>query len=104
MPEQVTHQNAWALKIERFRNGTDNLDDAASSLQGVLGEVQNIQQEFGELNEQKQRFDTNIANLTPKDRAENKPVADAVAAAKVVSKAPADAANVFRGEGETPDA
>lgn len=104
MPERVTHQNAWALKIDRFRQGTDNLDDAASSLQGVLGEVQSIQEEFKELNEQKEKFDKNIADLIPKDRAENKPVAAAVAASKEASKAPSNAADVFRGEGETPNA
>lgn len=100
MPEHVTAQNAWSLKIDRFRSGTDNLDDAASSLQGVLGEVQSIQEEFKDLKEQKERFDKNVADLTPKTRPDNKPVADAVAAGKAASTAPADAANVFRGEGE----
>ena len=104
MPEAVTHQNAWALKIERFRNKTESLDDAASSLQGVLGEVQTIQEEFKELKEQKEKFDKNIADLTPKDRPDNKPVSDNVSASKTVSKAPADAANVFRGEGESSNA
>lgn len=101
MPEQVTAQNAWSLRINRFREGTDSLDDAASSLEGVLGEVQGIQEEYKDLKEQKERFDKNIADLTPKSRPDNKPVADAVAAGKAASKAPSDAANVYRGEGES---
>ncbi len=104
MPEQVTHTNAWAIKVDRFRAGTDSLDDAASSLASVLGEVQNIQQEWGELKEQKEKFDKSIKDIAPKTREENKPVADAVKAARNASKAPANAADVFRGEGESNNA
>ena len=104
MPERVTVQNRFTQKIDRIREGTDSLDDAASSLTGVLGEVQSIQQEYADLQEQKQRFDANIKDLTPKTREENKPVADAVTAARTASKAPADMPQVFRGEGETEDA
>lgn len=101
LSENVTHQNAWALKIERFRQGTDSLDDAASSLQGVLGEVQNIQEEYKELQEQKQRFDKAIKDVQPKTFPDNTPVKAAREAAIAASQAPANTANVFRGEGET---
>lgn len=101
MPEQVTHTNAWSLKMNRFREGTDSLDDTASSLSGVLGGVQSIQEETKELKQQKDTFDKNLKDLTPKTREDNKPVADTVAAGKMASVAPVDAANVFRGEGET---
>lgn len=104
MPENVTATNAWALKIDRVRQGVDSLDDAASSLSSVLGDVQNIQQEYSQIKEQKDKFDENVKSLTPKAREDNKPVADAVKAGRDASKSPADAATVFRGEGETPNA
>ncbi len=104
LPERVTVQNRFTRQIDRIREGTDSLDDAASSLSGVLGEVQSIQQEYADLQEQKQKFDKNISELTPKPRDENKPVSDAVTAAKTASKAPAEIENVFRGEGSSIDA
>ena len=104
LPERVTVQNSFTRKLDRLREGTDSLDDAASSLSGVLGEVQSIQQEYADLQEQKQKFETNIKDLTPKPREENKPVADAVSAAKTASKAPTEIENVFRGEGSSIDA
>ncbi len=104
LPESVTVQNSFTRKLDRFREGVDDLDDAASSFSGVLGEVQSIQQEYADLQEQKQKFETNIKNLTPKTREENKPVADAITEAKTASKAPTGIENVFRGEGEKIDA
>ena len=104
LPEQVTVQNRFTRQLDRIREGTDSLDDAASSLSGVLGEVQSIQQEYAELQEQKQKFDKNISELTPKTRVDNKPVTDAVTTAKNVSKAPSEIENVFRGEGTSTNA
>lgn len=104
MPEQINSTNAWTLKIDKVRQGIDSLDDAASSLSSVLGDVQNIQQEYAHIKEQKDKFDENIKSLIPKPREENKPVADTVKAARDASKSPAGAASVFRGEGETPNA
>lgn len=104
LPERVTVQNSFTRKLDRFREGVDGLDDAASSLSGVLGEVQSIQQEYADLQEQKQKFDKNISELTPKPGEENKPVSDAAVVAKNASKAPAEIAEVFRGEGSSTDA
>lgn len=104
MSENVTHQNAWMLKIQKYREGVDNLDDAASSLQGVLGEVGSIQSEFKELNEQKQKFDKAITDATPKTTPDNTPVKARRETELAASKAPANVADVFRGEGETPNA
>lgn len=101
MPERVTATNVWAEKVNRAREGVDSLDDAASSLSSVLGEVQNIQQEYKELKEQKERFDKNLREFTPKEREDNEPVKAAIEAGRAASKAPVDAADVFRGEGET---
>lgn len=100
MPERVTTTNIWTQKVDRAREGIDSLDDAASSLSSVLGEVQNIQQEAQELKEQKERFDKNLKEFTPKEREDNEPVKAAVEAGRTASKAPTDAADAFRGEGE----
>lgn len=66
--------------------------------------MQSIQSEYADYLEQKQKFDANIKDLTPKTREENKPVSDEVFAAKTASIAPAGIENVFRGEGSTTDA
>lgn len=104
LAENVSHQNAWMLKVQTYREGVDTLDDAASSLQGVLGEVQNIQQEAQELTEQKQRFDASIKAAQPKTIPDNDPVKDRAAAMKTASLSPANTSEVFRGEGETDNA
>lgn len=104
MAENVNHQNTWMLKIQRYREGVDSLDDAASSLQGVLGEVQNIQSEAKELKEQKERFDKAIQDAEPKAIPDNKPVKEKADLSKTVSISPATTADVFRGEGESTSA
>jgi hypothetical protein len=89
MPERVTEQGKWARRVNKLREGTEGIEDAASSLEGVLSAVLNIQQETGELMEQKQRFDAEIAAATPKPRADNAAVKTATDAAVTGSKSPA---------------
>jgi hypothetical protein len=79
MPERITAQSKWEVRVNRAREGIESLDDAASSLSGVLGEVQNIQQETQELIDQKQRFTTAIESAIPNERPQNTPVSTAVA-------------------------
>jgi len=79
MPERITAQSKWEVRVNRAREGIESLDDAASSLSGVLGEVQNIQQETQELIDQKQRFTTAIESAIPNERPQNTPVATAIA-------------------------
>ncbi|NJR71416.1 MAG: hypothetical protein HC771_24440, partial [Synechococcales cyanobacterium CRU_2_2] len=79
MPERITAQSKWEVRVNRAREGIESLDDAASSLSGVLGEVQNIQQETQELIEQKQRFTTAIESAIPNERPQNTPVSTAIA-------------------------
>jgi methyl-accepting chemotaxis protein len=100
MPEQVTATNAWMLRINRFREGVDSIDDTASSLSSVLSEVQGIQEEFDQLDEQKNKFNENLQALTPKEREDNTPVKEARADSLEASKAPTGIEDVFRGEGE----
>lgn len=100
MPEKVTATNKWLSKVDKFKEGVDSLDDAASSFSGVLGEVQNIQQEATELKQQGDKFKENIELATPKERVDNKPVKDTRVLERTASKAPSNTADVFRGEGE----
>ena len=74
MPEQVTHTNAWTRRIDRAREGIEAIDDTASSLSGVLGEVQNVQEEFGQLETQKKEFSKQLKELEPREREDNVPV------------------------------
>lgn len=89
MPEQVNSGTALQRRWDRIRNGAENLDDAASSLQGVLSEVTNVQQEFQELTEQRQAFSQALENATPKPRPENTPVKTAADSSDTASKSPA---------------
>jgi hypothetical protein len=100
MPERMTATNKWLARVERTRNGIDSLDDAASSFSSVLGEAQNIQQEWSELDEQGTKFQDNVKALEPKEREQNEPVQLARIEEIAVSKSPASQADVFRGEGE----
>lgn len=86
MPERVTAQSRWEQRINKAREGVEGLDDAASSLSGVLGEVGNIQSEFGELQNQKAAFAASVSNATPKERADNTPVKTAVDESKEASE------------------
>lgn len=100
MPERMTATNKWLARVERARNNIDSLDDAASSFSSVLGEVQNIQQEYSELQEQETKFKENVKDLEPKVQEPNEPVQLAREEEREASKSPASQGDVFRGEGE----
>lgn len=89
MPEKFARTDAWMMRIERFRQQVEDIDDAASSLSGVIGEVQNIQEEFTELKQAKDRFQSNVQEFSTNDRPDNTPIATQQAAAKEASAAPA---------------
>ncbi|MGI0494231.1 hypothetical protein ACN4EG_20795 [Alkalinema pantanalense CENA528] len=85
MAERVTAQTAWQRKFERVRENLESLDDAASSLTGVAGEVISIQDEFQQLTQQKDDFKKAIEDGLPKPATENKPTKDAADATKTAS-------------------
>lgn len=89
MPERITEQGKWARQVRKFNERTEGLDDAASSLSSVLGEVASITDEAGELLEQKTAFDKAVKEATPKPREENEPVKDKLASDVAASKSPA---------------
>jgi hypothetical protein len=88
MPEKMTQQGRWFARVERYRQNVDGLDDAASSLQGVLSEVREIQEEAGELREQKDKFDAAIKDALPNQREENTATKDAATTSKSASGSP----------------
>lgn len=101
MPENVKQTNKWTRQVDRFIDKTDDLDDAASSLQGVLGEVQSIQEEVGELKTQRETFQKNLEELTPKERKHNEPVKTKADERKEASVNTPELATVVRGQGES---
>ncbi|OUC15640.1 MAG: hypothetical protein B0A82_05805 [Alkalinema sp. CACIAM 70d] len=85
MAERVNAQTVWQQKFQRVRDNLENLDDAASSLTSVAGEVINIQDEFQQLNQQKADFQKALEDAQPKPPTENKPNKDAADATKAAS-------------------
>jgi predicted nucleic acid-binding Zn-ribbon protein len=100
MPENVKSTNKWTRAVDRFTEGTASLDDAASSLSGVLSEVQNVGEEFGQLKEQRDTFKKQLEDLEPKEQKDNVPVKTTADARKEASVNPPEIANVERGQGE----
>jgi hypothetical protein len=99
LPERITQQGKWFAKVDRIRNNVDNLDDAASSLTGALSEVRSIQEEMGELKEQKENFDKAIKEATPKDRPDNDTIKAKTDTEKAASPSPnLDGVNRSRGD------
>jgi hypothetical protein len=88
MPESMTTQGKWFARVAKYRAGVDNLDDAASSLQGVLSEVNELKDEGKELKEQKEAFDKAIKEATPKEREENDATKAKAATEKTASASP----------------
>lgn len=99
MPEKVQGQGRWEQRIRRAQQGLESLDDAASSVGTVLGEIGNIQSEFGELSERRQKFAQDIAQATPQERPDNEPTKLAAEASNA-SSAGKDAAPADRRRGD----
>ena len=85
MAERVNSQTVWQKKFERFRQGIEGIDDAASSINSVAGEGINIQSEWKQLGDQRDEFIKNLSEATPKAATENKPNKDTADASKAVS-------------------
>ena len=88
MPERVRAQDSVRRKWQRVIDGIDSVDDAASSLQNVTGEVLDIGEEFAAIQESRAAARVAIADLVPKDPPENAPVAVAAGEAKTASDSP----------------
>ena len=86
MSTNVTARTAFQAKIDRFREGVENLDDAASALTSVAGESINIMDEAQQIKEQWNTLDNAIKNAEEKPQADNKPRKDKEDASKASSQ------------------
>ena len=87
MAENVTARTAFQKRLDDFRAGVDNLEDAASSLQSVAGESISIMDEAQQLKTQWDEFGNHVKAAEPKQRDDNNPVKNSVTASKTASEA-----------------
>ncbi|MEL7354074.1 MAG: hypothetical protein AAFN38_21810 [Cyanobacteria bacterium J06560_5] len=94
MSERVRAQDAYRNKFRRVTEGLEQLEDTASSLSQVTGDVREIQEEFTELGEQRAAFQDLVSQVDPDTIAtaapESTPIATAEAQAKTDNDAPAN--------------
>lgn len=88
MPEQMTMQNKWLNRVKRATDGIESIEDAASSLTGVVSEVRSAKDEFSDLKEQKENFDKAIKEATSKVRPDNDPTKKIADDSNNASKSP----------------
>ncbi|MBE9214441.1 hypothetical protein IQ247_17495 [Plectonema cf. radiosum LEGE 06105] len=81
LPERVNAQSVWMQRLE-------NLEEAASGIEMVTGEILSITENVNEINKQSEEFNKGIEDLTPKERKDNKPIADKKASDKAASTTP----------------
>lgn len=67
MSERVKAQDAHRRRFERFTQGLENIEDAASSLGAVTGNVREIQEELNEFQQQRQAFKDLVSTTPPED-------------------------------------
>ena len=99
MSENVNAQSGIRRRFQRVRDGIDNIDDVAGSLQGVLGEVRSVQEEFNEWDDNFTRFKDEVKTLEPKEREDNEPALQQATQRETVSQPPNSIANAQRGQG-----
>ena len=90
MSERVRAQDKYRRKFERFTEGLEQLEDTASSLSQVTGNVLEIQEEYTSLKEQKDAFKELVTATPPADvptaAPESVPIANTESAAKADSQ------------------
>ena len=67
LPEQVNAQSIWVQRL-------NNLEEAASGIEMVTGEVLQITENVKEIKKQTDDFNKGVEELSPKERKDNKPV------------------------------
>ena len=101
MSENVNAQSGIRRKFTKVRDGIDSLDDAASSLSGALGEVQSVQDEFGEWDDNQKRFTDELKTLVPKEREDNQPELELAEERETDSQSPNSLADTKRMRGNS---
>jgi hypothetical protein len=92
MSERVQAQDVYRRKFQRFEDGIEGLDDAASSFAEVTSNVREIQEEFSELKQQRDEFKTLVSSVQPDQVAtsspENEPIQSSELANSSASQSP----------------
>lgn len=65
MSEKVRAQDKWRRKMGKILDGLEQAEDTASSYGMVISEIAEVQDEIGELGEQRQRFTDSIRDMLP---------------------------------------
>jgi hypothetical protein len=94
MSERVKAQDAYRLKFQRFTDGLESLEDTASSLSQVTGNVREIQEEYTELKEQKDAFKALVTDVLPDDIATSAPESVPIANTETQATAASQSADV----------
>ncbi len=92
MSERVKAQDAYRRKFERVTEGLESLEDTASSLSQVTGNIREIQEEYTELKEQRDAFKELVSVTPPADvptsAPESAPIANTEVQATTDSQSP----------------
>ena len=88
MTERVNSQSKIRQYFNRVRDGIDTLDDTASSMEGVLTDVIDIQDEFGEWDTKQTAFKDSVRELAPNIPENNEPIFEERTKAVTASQAP----------------
>ncbi len=78
MSENVNSSNAVKRRFEKITEGIESADSTLSSFSSAISEVKSIQDELNTFSEQKEEFQKEIKQATPKQREDNEPVKTAV--------------------------
>jgi hypothetical protein len=99
MAENVNAQSSWHRAVDKFSQGVGQIDETASSLASVVGDVRSVQSEFTELKTQKDEFKAALTAAAPKPAADNAPIKTESAAVTAISKIAPEIAKPDREEG-----
>ena len=100
MAENVNAQSRWHRAVDKFSQGVGTIDETASSLASVVGDVRSVQQEFTELKTQKDEFKAAVTAATPTKPADNAPIKTEATAVTAISKIAPEIAKADREEGK----
>jgi uncharacterized protein YoxC len=88
LPERVNHTSAFQRKWDNLKETGENIEQAASVIDSVSGNVVGILDGADQLIQTRKEFDDAVKAAEPKPPSENLPIKTATDAAKAVSVSP----------------
>lgn len=88
MSENYKASDTTRRRIQNMLDGIEQVDDTVGTLYAATASVRDIQEEFTELGNAKDRFATEIGTLAPRDTPENTPVRQSSDSANAASQPP----------------